>query len=380
MNRAASHAPAIDVATIARGLNARAAELATWLLPNGRRSACRRWWETNNLSDTPTSDGGRSLKVELQGAHQGQWRDYANMAESGDMIDLVALRNHGGDKGAAIAWAKSYLGLDTMDPARIERVRYQAAQAAERDAQAAAKEREAKIRGARALWLNAPEAFEGTPAARYLEGRGIRAELLPEKRWPGSLRYHAEVWNVDAGVKLPCMVACLVTPDGAQVATHRTWLGRDPRTRGWVKADGAELGVPRGNAKKILGRSGGAFVPIAKGASGVSLGALKRPDTIYLTEGIEDALTVACAKPEARVGAAYSVGNIGAIEFPPLIERIVIVADRDDKIRAVEALERAIAKQQARGKHVQLVMPPVGFKDMNAWWQAALAERGSAAA
>ena len=134
-----------------------------------------------------------------------------------------------------------------------------------------------------------------------------------------------------------------------------------------MKADGADLGVPRGSAKKVLGKSRGAFVPLRKGASRQTMGRMRRPETLYVTEGIEDALTVAMCKPDARVIAAYSLGNLGSIEFPGAIETIVLVADRDDGAREMELLERAIAKQQARGHRVQLVLPPVGFKDVNAW-------------
>ena len=240
----------------------------------------------------------------------------------------------------------------------------------------AAREAEAKKRGARALWLNGQASIEGTPAARYLEGRGIA--MAPADRgglghWPGALRYHAEVWNRDAGVKLPCMVSQMILPTGEHVATHRTWLGRDPETRTWTKADAAGLAVPRGQAKKVLGKSRGAFVPLRKGASRQTMGAMRRPETLYVTEGIEDALTVAAVKPEARVIAAYSLGNLGVIEFPAAIETIVLVADRDEGRREQELLERAIGRLQARGHRVQLVMPPPGVKDVNAWLMAGVA-------
>ena len=286
------------------------------------------------------------------------------------MIVLVERTMFGGDRGQAVAWLKSYLGLDHLDAGRLERVRADVAKAdADVEAQAA-REAEAKKRGARALWLNA-KSIEGTPAARYLEERGIRFEQLG--KWPGALRYHDEVWNRDAGIKLPAMVSQMILPTGEHVATHRTYLGRDPLTRAWVKADAADLGVPRGSAKKMLGKSGGAFVSIRKGATGKTMGAVRMREPVYVTEGIEDALTVAMCKPDARVIAAYSLGNIGAIEFPEAIASIVIVADRDEGERQQAALERAIARQQARGHRVQLVMPPVGFKDMNAWLQAGVA-------
>jgi hypothetical protein len=311
---------------------------------------------------------GGSLVLNLSGANRGMWRDWSSN-DQGDMIVLVERTMFGGDRGKAVAWLKSWLGLDDLDPARVQQVR---AAAARRDAELeaeAAREAEAKKRGARALWLNGRADIAGTPAADYLAARGIRGEALG--RWPGALRYHPEVWNRDAGIKLPCLVSQMILPTGEHVATHRTWLGRDARGV-WGKADGAGVGVPRGQAKKVLGKSRGAFVPLRKGASRRAMGQLVQPDTLYVTEGIEDALTVAMCKPEARVAAAYSLGNLAAIEFPPAIATIVLVADRDEGRAEQEALERAIARQQARGHQVRIVLPPPGIKDMNAWLLATM--------
>lgn len=311
---------------------------------------------------------GSSLVLNLQGANRGMWRDWSSQ-DQGDMIVLVERAKFGGDRGKAVQWLKSWLGLDDLDPARVQEVR---AEAARRDAELereAAREAEAKKRGARALWLNGAADIAGTPAAAYLANRGIDVARLG--RWPGALRYHGEVWNRDAGCKLPCMVAQMLLPGGEHVATHRTWLGRDDRGR-WVKADSAGVGVPKGQAKKVIGKSRGAIVPLRKGASRQAMGQLRQPDTLYVTEGIEDALTVAMCKPEARVVAAYSLGNLGTVEFPPAIATIVLVADRDDGRGEQAMLERAIARQQARGHQVRIVLPPPGIKDMNAWLLATM--------
>lgn len=312
---------------------------------------------------------GQSLAVHLAGASRGMWTDFSATESSGDMIGMIEQTMFGGDRGQAVSWAKSWLGIDDLDPGRLATMRAESAKADEAAEAEAAREAEAKKRGARALWLNGVALSGVCPVSRYLAGRGIDVTALGA--WPGSLRYHSEVWNRDAGGKLDCMVATMVTPAGVHVATHRTWIGRD-RDGQWVKADGADLGVPRGSAKKVLGKCGGAFVPIRKGASGKSMAALTAPEAVYVTEGIEDALTVAMCKPDARVVAGYSLRNMGFIEFPAAIETIVIVADRDDGAREIAALEAAIARQQARGHRVQIVMPPVGVKDVNAWLMQSL--------
>lgn len=322
---------------------------------------------------------GSSLVLNLQGSNRGMWRDWSTGGQDqGDMVILVERTKFGGNRGKAVQWLKSWLGIDDLDTGRLAQVRAQVARIdADLEAEAA-QEAEAKKRGARALWLKG-QPIDGTPAAAYLEGRGITLQALGQ--WPGALRYFPEVWNRDAGVKLPCMLAQMILPTGEHVATHRTWLGRCPRTRRWVKACDADLGVSRKGCKKVTGRSKGAFVPLRKGASRLSMGQMRRPEALYTAEGIENALSAAVKKPDARIVAAYSLGNLGMIEFPPAIETIVLIGDRDEAPagadateiekaqKKIEAFERAIARQQSRGHRVQIILPPPGLKDMNLWLQ-----------
>lgn len=312
---------------------------------------------------------GGSLVLNLAGERQGLWKDYAAGGKGGDMLDLIQ-QTKGLDKGGAVAWAKDRLGIvDNWTPdapkPNAEQLRQRAAELqamqAERQAKAA-EEKAAKIRGAKALYL-APGSrpIEGTPAEAYLRGRMIDGG----ERWPGCLRFNGEVFNKDERCKIPAMLAPIFLANGEQVATHRTYLQADVR-RGWVKIDGR-------NAKKVLGPMWGGFVPINKGASGKSMRRMTEDEPVYVTEGIEDALCVRMLRPEYRIVAAVSLGNIGAIVLPPAARRIVIVADRDDNQTAQDALERSIAAQQARDLDVRLVMPPVGIKDLNDWLRAAMA-------
>lgn len=360
----------ISVAEIADKLNAQAPTLAPELLPNGRRAGNK--WICSGVHD---AGRGSSMWVNLSGAHQGQWRDAGNCPadqERGDMIDLLRHVRHGGDKGAAVAEAKALLGIH--DPFTPEKRRpdpeSQARAAEDRRARAALRQaqderdREAKIRGAKALFLaDKAKPIAGTPAEAYLLGRGIGAG--GEGRWPGSLRFHPEVWNRDLGAKCPALLAMIVSPLGEQLGTHRIWLqplrqAQGGRSGGWTK-----LQVE--HAKKVLGTFWGGFIPLAKGASGKSMRHMAPDEPVYMTEGPEDAALVRERLPGARVICAISLGNMGAIVFPAAARRLVVVADRDGKAREVDSLERAIAAQQARGMEVSLVMPPEGFKDVNDW-------------
>jgi hypothetical protein len=362
----------MDVADICDRLNECAAELARELLPNGHKSGA--YWMASGIADTGRS---ASLAVHISGGSVGHWRDHGNAApgeDHGDMLDLVMLTRTGGDKRAAVEWAKSYLGIqDDFRPGRpaelsaeekARRVEEARQREAERE-EAAAKQREEKAKNARWRFLQGTE-LAGTPAAAYLEGRGIN----PGAGWPRSLRYHPQLWFSPLEQKLPAMVAAIYDAAGTHIGTHRTYL-HHWEGRGWGKVDHA-------NAKMVLGSAWGGFIPINKGASGKSMRDMREGEPVYVTEGIEDALSVRMAKPEARIICAIFLGNVGAIVLPPAARELVLVADRDDNEKAQATLEKVIRQQQARGLTMRLVVPPPGMKDINDWLRSPASGRRSA--
>lgn len=350
---------ALDVREIEQMLRGRAEELAWELLPNARRDG--HFLCVGSIS----GEAGNSLKFNISGANRGMWTDFSapgaggTKYQGGDCLHLIRLVLFAGEMVAAIKWARSWLGIDHLDPGRLATARLDARAAAEKSAVEDKQLRETKRRRAVSLWMGS-KPIAGTPAEAYLRGRGIDLSVLG--KWPGSLRFHAEVWNREQSLKIPAMVSAMFTPDGAHVATHRTYLQYCQR-RGWTKLDSP-------NAKMVLGACGGSFIPLRKGVSGKSMSDMPEGEAVHITEGIEDALTVAMAKPDCRIVAGYSLPNIGGIVFPPSTGSLVLLCDRDASgSTAVDALERVIAKQQARGVQVRFVMPPAGVKDFNEWLQ-----------
>lgn len=353
----------MDAAEICARLNETAGTLAPELLPNGRRSGNK--WMFSGIDDHGKSE---SAYVILSGPKIGKWFDHGNAApgeDKGDMLDLL-MHKRGLDKKGALDEAKRILGIeDSWAPgsslsAEEKAARAKAAQErAEQRELAEIEERAKKAKNAQRLFLRG-ERIGGTPAEQYMLGRGLGP--VPGQAWPGSLRYFAETHHGPLQAKLPAMLACIVTAEGQHIGTHRIFLQRHPRT-GWGKLRGA----PDATAKMVLGNMWGGFVPIHKGRSGASMRQMAEGERIYISEGIEDAQAVAMCKPEARVIAAISLANIGAIALPAAARELVIVADRDENAKAQEQLERSIAQQQARGLNVSLVMPPIGVKDVNEW-------------
>ncbi|HEV2747727.1 MAG TPA: toprim domain-containing protein [Allosphingosinicella sp.] len=350
---------------IAQRLNAAAPSIAPELLPRGRLSQCGRFWEAGSVHDGGAISGAASLKVNLK-ANVGCWFDFNAGAnrddEKGDMLMLAAATLFGGwsadgAKAKAIAWAKSRLGLDDLDPARLATVRREAAAAEARGAREAEREKAAKRRRAAALW-NGAVPIRGTPAQAYLEGRGIDFGRLG--RIPGSLRYLPDAWCPERGAKHPAMIACIMALSGELLGVHRTFLDLS------AGKGGAVAKARIANAKLSLGHYAGGCIPLWKGASGRTLRDIEAGTPVHVSEGIEDGLTIALAFPERRVVAGVALANIGGLQLPPQAGPLVLIGQNDPiGSKAADAFERVVARQQEQGRAVQLLFPDPAYKDFN---------------
>ncbi|MGS4947410.1 DUF7146 domain-containing protein [Meridianimarinicoccus sp. RP-17] len=320
-----------------------------------------------------------SFYVHIRGARAGQWRDHAT-GQFGDVLDLIQL-SLGCDTREALREARNILGLSTISPE--DRVRHEraAAEARKRRQEAQAKAREdqqRKAQRAHALWLSAQASLRGTPVERYLaDTRGI--DLAELGRQPRALRYHRSCryyhMDPDTGEVIegswPAMLAIVCGANGRAIACHRTWLALRPDGR-WDKAP-----VPK--ARKVLGNYAGGAVMLWRGIGprGGKPAPLSQcpPDThVYITEGIEDALSAVMLMPHARVIAAISLSNFGGVPLPPNVARVTLVADQDQGDQAQAELARAVDQHAAAGREVRVWKNTMGGKDLNDALRAARAK------
>ncbi len=340
MNRRPVH----DISEIVSLLSGRIEELCRTLFPNGVREGHE--WRVGSLA----GEKGRSMAIHLGGAKAGVWSDFSS-GESGDGLDLVAETVFRGDKGQAIQWAKGWLGLDGSSPHRLKESRRKAAvKACEPDT--APDMKNAAFR----IWLSASERLRGFPAAKYLECRGIDLERLG--RQPRSLRAHPGLYHKASGRKWPALVAAVNDSRGKFVAVHRTWLA--------TNSDFTVGKAPVDDAKMSLGRLRGGTIRLWKGSSGRPLAKALPGETVVISEGIEDGLTIAMARPEMRVLCAVSLANMAGVALPDAVTGVVIAADNDaPDSQAAAALERAVAAFHKAGKTVKIARAPEGLKDFN---------------
>lgn len=326
--------------------------LAHTLFPAGRREG--REYVIGGFDGSP----GQSLRICVSGPKQGLWFEHAE-GRGGDAIELIAGAMFGGNRTDAWHWAcDSWLGLTGSSRAQSR----SAVAAPPHRPEVSGDETTRRARQSErafGVWLSARSAIRGTPVERYLDGtRGIPLARLG--RQPAALRFHPELRAEER--YWPAMVAVICGTGGgkaAPIGIHRTFLH--------VRADGSVGKAPIPAPKRVMGSMRGGIIPLWRGRSGKPLAQAPADDVLAITEGIEDALTVALAEPAWRVVAAVSIGNLAAIELPPALLDVVICADNDAAgSPAARALAAAVVRFQDQGRRVRLASPPEGVKDFNA--------------
>lgn len=355
---------AVAVSDIVSMLSARAEAVCRQLFPAG--TVVNKSFAIGSVDGEP----GQSLRVYLAGRKPGNWRDFAEADGTprgqGDILDLIAQAACGGDKGAAVRWAKHFLGLerpgkDALSAEEMRRRQAQARAAVKRRERQAAKDAAGKRSAAWFRWNEATPELAGTPVDLYLKGRGIDIAQLSSHN---ALRYHPELPASETGELLPAMIAAIAGPDPKIAGrwrfagVHRTYLDADG-AGGFVKAPSLK------EPKVSLGAVMGSHIGIAKGATGRPIGKAGEDETLLICEGIENGLTYKLACPDLRIVAAITLGNMAAIVLPR-VKTLILAREPDTHPQAIRGFERAVAFQMERCDDVR-VAEPLAQRDANAY-------------
>ncbi len=342
-----SHLVSLDM--IKHRLAARVDDLVPMLYPAAMRDGPH--WRIGSLG----GERGQSLAINRTGRYQGLWTDFAS-GERGSMLDLVAAQLTGGDIGAAITRARELTGSGSLTPDEVRRAERKALQAQAAAARAEAERADRLHDSAIKIFGQEARPLPGSPAERYLNGRGIR--LSEMGRTPSALKFHPGMMHPETKAHHPALVALVMAADGSVKGLHRTFLE--------VRPDGSvgKLGGVS-NAKLSLGPIKGGHIPIWRGASGVPHGRMTAPEPILLTEGIEDALSAAYECAHLRIWAGISLSNMGGIGLPKLCSGVIWHRHRDGP-DATAAAERQVQRLANLSKlPIVPIWAPGGHKDFN---------------
>ena len=190
-----------------------------------------------------------------------------------------------------------------------------------------------KTEQAMRLW-QAAQPIQGSPAERYLAGRGL---ALPDG---AALRYLSDARH-PTGARAGCMIALAVDAAGVGKAIHRTFLA----SGGVGKA---RLDPPRAT----LGPVGSAVVRLSE----------LRGDKLLIGEGIETSLSAGLLAG-APAWAALSAGNLARVPLPDSVQEVLVASDHDAPgQRAAWAAADAFV---AQGRRVQVICPDNPGEDFN---------------
>jgi hypothetical protein len=284
----------------------------------------------------------------------GAWVDYATN-QKGDILDLISLCE-GLDRGATFNWARKFLAFEELPTAHVAAVCAQRELVIAAAARDAATDTAKRQKQAFATYLAGKKTkFVGSLADTYLQTRGIDVSAL--SRVPGVLGFVADGRHTETNTSWPVMIAGFGDDRGIK-AIHRTFLTRDgqgkapvdPPRKIWPSYRGLTIRLWRGETE----------MPPEEAASHGLI------DTLCLCEGVEDGLSVALARPDLRVWAAGSLGNLAEITVPVCSDRVIVCADNDwGKPQAEKALQRALQALIAQGRPVSVARAPGQAKDFN---------------
>lgn len=330
-----------------------------------------------------------SFVIHLTGRKAGKWEDFAT-GQHGDVFDLIGLSLGLGNMVDQLREARSFLGLHTHSPeeARERDVALAAARERRRAAEEAIRrDMDRASRRAEAMWLSAEPQIKGTPVDFYLKGRGIDLTTIGHQpralRYHAACRYHFEDKSTGELIEFdgPAMVAAMTNLAGRIVAVHRTWLAINPDTGRWGK-----IRIPHPSepgemlpAKKVFAWGEGCAIRLSsglgpKGGKGAPLNRCPPGTRVYISEGIETALSARILRPDARVLAAYSLSNMGRVGLPREVSEVVLITDHDLAPQALAQLNEAIAQHQAEGRTVRVWKSDRPGEDLNDALMRAIAE------
>lgn len=250
---------------------------------------------------------------------------------SGDIIDMVK-HIAGVDFLGAIQWLGA-AGLPPVDPE--QRIKA----AAEDEA-----ERQVAIERARAVWMKSIPA-DGTPAGAYARSRGIAMPLPPSIRYAETPAWYDDETG-ECGPDRPALVAAVaIDQEPYPIGLQRIFLLPDGSGKARMPKPKRSLGRIRGGAVRIS--------PVNPDA----------PHEVIVTEGPEDALSLAQELPGCEVWASLGTALMIEALYPARITSVVIAGQNDAPGRA--AVAKAEAGLLARGLAVRPMWPADGFKDWN---------------
>ena len=188
-----------------------------------------------------------------------------------------------------------------------------------------------KLDALRRVWKESAPIQQGDEVARYLRGRGLSLDTLPESiRFHSGLAYRGD----DMAGNYPAMLATVTGPDGKARSLHRTYLQNAQK-------------APVSHPKKLM-----QGLPL----SGAAIRLAPVSECLGIAEGIETALAAA-ELFRLPVWSCVSTSGIDSFEPPEGVKAVVIFADHDLNFAGQKAAFAAAHRLKLKGHAVKVEIP-----------------------
>jgi hypothetical protein len=177
----------------------------------------------------------------------------------------------------------------------------------------------------------------------YLSSRGIDIHS-PVLRFSPRYRHRT-------GIDMPAMVAPIVNLAGEQIGIHATFLKPDGSGQAFAKPGPGEPDLRRQCNGMVRGGT-------------IRLAPQDPVRELVIGEGIETVLAAMQISGLSGWAAVYA-GGLSALDLPPEVRRIAIVADRDESGAGQRNAVEATRRWTAEGRAVRIVIPALAGQDAN---------------
>ena len=316
--------PHYDMDLVVRRLRETADSWVPRLFPNGRRVGDE--WRLADIQGRAPRKSG-SCVISLKGVHAGDWHEFDGNQGGGPLSTIS--QASGLDGAALVVEAAEIAGVASGAP------QWRAPPATEPVAKRDAAQEIAHI-------MSGAVPVVGTPAERYLAGRGL---AVPEG---ADLSFHRDLthWYQKAG--FAAMIGIVRDRAGEVTGLHRTYLEEG--------CDGSVGKASIAKPRMMLGRVAGGAVRLAPFKGETALG---------ICEGIETGLAVMKACPGLAVWATLSTSGMEQVQLPPEAKRVIILADNDPSGAGLRAAETAARHLRMEGRETVIALPRGEGQDFN---------------
>jgi len=278
-----------------------------------------------------------NLTLELSGARAGLWCDHRT-GVGGDLVSLYA-SNYGLSYKDAAKKLFSEHNIRDIKPSIKAKTRL-----VTKDLQQRAEEM-ARIKGikiATQLYSSA-DVITNTLAEKYLSNIcGIKFGI------PADFKFQPRCWHKDLRTRKPALLIPAYDKEGRLQSVNRIYLGANANKLN-ITLKSSDNAKSIATQKAVLGPSRAATVFINK---------VENSPVTYLTEGVENALSIRQSVTNANISSCFGTLQLKNIALSPETKTVVICADNDwVNLSTKKALEQTIAKFLDNGLEVKLALP-----------------------